>query len=692
MENIHNTVRPALVVGMVFFALIAGCKAVGEKKSPTLQPSEPPVAVPDKAASAGGVRQASYEEPINSVLRPTADSSAAATVSGGGSVNIKVSDPEKAAAPVGAMPSGTPPMSSPLTLPSPTSSTTPPAPAAASSTLSDASDASVRILPPPGGEVPVTLHVDDIDIRKALEMISRQANASIVVSPGVTGKVTVDFQNMPLNKALDAITRINNAEVQKRDGILYISTVTEARKIEARNLPVRIYHLQYVRAADMLIMVKPLLSTEGGAKTGVSPESKVGLTSTTPSVAQTGSIGSTSDIKAGGNDNAGGEFLIITDYEEVLKRVDAAITEMDVQPIQVMIEAVIVQVKLSKNMELGASFGIVDSSGKALGVIGDGALINASTGFSPATVVTSAGKVVGGFAGDTYGLKYGFIGSNVTGYIQALEGAGETKVLAAPRLWVLNKQSAQVHLGKMLGYATTTVTTTGNTQDVKYMSVGTQLRIRPFVSDDGMIRMEVHPERSSGAVDSNGIPQTAVSQVTSNVLVRDGQTMVIGGLIDNDTEQSWTGLPFLSRIPWLGYLFRHTTDTTDKVELVVIITPRICPRSCLATYNGVGTATTLGLTKRVSQNPIAEKRDGKNLFELLQEQTAGYPCGQGPITKPPESRCRKKITEQPCPQQQSTEQPCPPQQSTVPPCPQQPAVPSSQQLPMEPPVNEAPVK
>jgi type IV pilus secretin PilQ/predicted competence protein len=612
MEKIHKTGWCTLAIGMVCLALTAGCTSLDQKRRPTPQPSEPPVAIPEsavplKAASPNGVRYASNEEPMNPALRMPVEPISTSTVSGGGSVSIKVSDSEKVATPMGA-PSSAPMSSSPPPPPRP-----------------DGSDASVRILPPPGGELPVTLHVDDADIHKALEIISRQANVSIIVSPGLTGKVTVDFQNMPLRKALNAIARVNNAEVQEKDGILFISTVKEARTIEAFHLPVRIYTLKYARAADMVLMIKPLLSSEGGAKTSASPDSKVGLIGTTASVSQTGGIGSTGDIQAGGNSNSGGEYLVVSDYEEVLKRVDAAVAEMDIQPIQVVIEAIIVQVTLTHGMDLGASFGLVDASGRALGVLGDGALINAATGFTPATVVTAAGKMVSGFSGDTYGLKYGFVSNNVTGFIQALETAGEVKVLATPRICVLNKQSGQVLVGKMLGYQTTTTTTTSTSATVNYMSVGTQLRIRPFVNDDGVIRMEVHPERSSGVIDSNGIPQPFVTQETSNVLMHDGQTMVIGGLIDNENDQTSTGLPFLSDIPWIGFLFRHTTTLNTKNELVVILTPRICPRDNLAAYNGLEAAT-LGLDKRVSHCPVGEKRDSKNLYELLQQQTCNPPA------------------------------------------------------------------
>ena len=131
-----------------------------------------------------------------------------------------------------------------------------------------------------------------------------------------------------------------------------------------------------------------------------------------------------------------------------------------------------------------------------------------------------------------------------------------------------------------MGYQTSTVSQTSTTQNVQFLNVGTQLRFRPFVSSDGWIRLEVHPERSTGEIDTNGIPQTNTSQVTTNVMIPDGATIVIGGLMDTEVDTNWQGVPFLSRIPLLGYLFRHTIDDTPKKELVVLLTPHIWKPQC----------------------------------------------------------------------------------------------------------------
>ena len=233
---------------------------------------------------------------------------------------------------------------------------------------------------------------------------------------------------------------------------------------------------------------------------------------------------------------AGGEIIILQDYEEVLQRVDRIIAQLDVQPIQVLIEAVIVQVKLEKDGTWPRVSRCSTVPGKVATVLGSGGGVNSAAGFSPSSVLTTAGKLSTGLAGNAYGMKIGFVGDSVTGFINALETKGDTKVLAAPRILVLNKQRAEIHLGDQLGYATQTTTQTSTSEEVKYLNIGTQLRFRPFVSSDGMIRLEIHPERSTGKLDDNGIPQTNTAQLTTNVLIPDGTTIVLGGLIDTEKD------------------------------------------------------------------------------------------------------------------------------------------------------------
>jgi hypothetical protein len=195
-------------------------------------------------------------------------------------------------------------------------------------------------------------------------------------------------------------------------------------------------------------------------------------------------------------------------------------------------------------------------------------------------LLTAAGKIAGstadptGFVSPTNGAKFGFVANNVTGFIQALETIGSTKILASPRILVLNKQRAEIQLGSRLGFQTFSQNFTSTIQQVQFLNVGTLLRIRPFISEDGMIRMEIHPERSSGTVTDN-IPNQQTAELTTNVMVPDGATLVIGGLMEDEDDFQLQGLPGLSRIPGLGYLFGFRQKDEKRRELVVLLTPHI---------------------------------------------------------------------------------------------------------------------
>jgi general secretion pathway protein D len=507
------------------------------------------------------------------------------------------------------------------------------------------------------GGTPITLHVANLDVRNVLETLSRQANMNILVSPGVKGTVTLDLSDKTVDEALQAIATLCGLEVRSEKDFLVVSTAAEVRQREAdkrqreeNDLPVRVYRLNYVKSTDVEKMIKPLLSARG--KMTTSPDSDVGLPSDAAGAARAGSSETTKDVKAGGNSMAGGEIVVVQDYEHVLKMTDRVVAELDVQPIQVLIEAVIVSVKLDKGMQLGANFAILDGAGNALGVLGNGSLINAAAGFAPAAVLAAAGgansttttttidsskgssantviktsttgAMSNGLGANTNGIKFGWVGGNTTGFIKALESVGDTKVLACPRLLVLNKQRAEIHLGEQLGYKTSTQTQTSTTETVNFMPVGTQLRLRPFVSSDGMIRMEVHPERSSGNLDDFQVPQTRAAQVTTNVMVPDGATIVIGGLVDSETTRTWSGVPFLSRLPWIGYLFRDTNDTVAKRELIIILTPHIWRPECPEATNYLGKPKTQGLEVRTAQRPREECRDGPSVYELTRPE---MPC------------------------------------------------------------------
>ncbi|MDG3007713.1 LysM peptidoglycan-binding domain-containing protein [Paludisphaera mucosa] len=450
--------------------------------------------------------------------------------------------------------------------------------------------------------------MDDLDVRRALEILSRQGGLNIMIAPGVTGRVTANLERATLNQALRAILKLSDLIARREDGMIYVYSRLEFKQLAVANQPIasRLYRLNYIRASDLMTMITELLSDVGTMTS--TPESEEGI-STGPvtsrgvgggggggggAVAPSsgGGGGGGGGGSTGGNSMAGGDVLIVRDYEENLKAVDAIVELMDIQPVQVLVEAVIISVELRRQNELGVNYSVVDNLAQALGTIGNGAELVANSGFTPAKLLTvpadataaaiaaagriNGGTATGGLSSSTNGIKFGFVSANNSGFIRALETLGETRVLASPRLLVLNKQKAEIQLGQRLGYSTVTQNFTSTVQQIQFLNTGTLLRLRPFVSSDGMVRMEIHPERSSGVVNAiSGLPNSNTAEVTTNVMIPDGATLVIGGLIENEDSYTQEGLPGLNRLPILGAAFGQKSRAKNKRELIVLLTPHI---------------------------------------------------------------------------------------------------------------------
>jgi type II secretory pathway component GspD/PulD (secretin) len=470
----------------------------------------------------------------------------------------------------------------------------------------------------PMGDGRLTVHSENEDIRQVLALLSRDSGVNILIAPTVTGTIRIDLANVTFDQALEAIVRLGNLGVKKVNGLVYVYSAQEAAELEARERKplVRVYHLNYIRAVDILNMLLPFLSKTGSIST--TPSAAQGLVGgaaglgggrgaaspaggtggggspNTPSAALgMGGAGAVSGGGAavgasatGGNSLAYHDVIVARDFPENLAVIDEIVRRLDLQPPQLLIEAVILSVKLDDQQSLGVNYSVLDNLQRLAFVSGAGAAVNAVGGFSPErvlTTTTNAAPLIGnrpaqlqpGFTDPNSGMKFGFVSKNVSGFIEAIETFSKVNVLASPRVLVLNKQRAEIQLGQRLGFRNTVTNLVASLQTVEFLSVGTLLTLRPFISNDGMIRLEIHPEKSTGALDSSGIPQTNTSEITTNILVPDGATIVIGGLIDDQDSIVEEGIPGLDRLPLVGAAFRTRHTETQKTELIILLTPRI---------------------------------------------------------------------------------------------------------------------
>lgn len=390
------------------------------------------------------------------------------------------------------------------------------------------------------------ISLEDTNIQEALKLLSQEANIDILASKNVAGTVTASLRDVDIDTALAAILKSAGLVARREDGIVYIGTPADFETMDQTQdrVRTRVYRPNYIKAADLLGLITPMLSEAG--KVTVSAPAQVDIAS--------------DQSKTGGNDFAGPDVVVVRDYEAILHQVDELYAQVDVKPTQVAIEAMIINVKLDDEFRMGVNWETLLDRENIRLVVG-----NPLSGLG--ALPTAEG-----------GLNFGFLDTTLSVFIEALEKIGDTNVIASPRVLCLNKQRAEIQIGEQLGYVNTTVTQTFSTQSVSFLDVGTLLRIRPFIGTDGKIRMEVHPELSTGSVTVDAgltLPNKSVTQVTTNVMCEDGRTIVIGGLIREDLKTNTSQVPYFGNLPWVGPLFRSKTEDIERSEIIVLITPRI---------------------------------------------------------------------------------------------------------------------
>jgi type IV pilus assembly protein PilQ len=405
------------------------------------------------------------------------------------------------------------------------------------------------------------LVVRNKDITVVLEMLSARSHRNILTSPNVKGLITLTLYNTTVEKALEAVLKTRGFIAREEGDVIRVYAQEDLDEMEAKGEKpkIRIYKPRYISATDLKEVLVSHLSDKG--KISSTKANQVGIAKNSES--------------AGGDSLSTEDALVVQDTEPILKSIDKIVEALDVQPPQVLIEATLLSVNLDNAHQMGVNLALLGAR-PDLVVSGNGSTINSSAGFRPSALVTIDGKVQGGFTDNVHGLKFGVINGDLTGFVKLLETVGQTTIVASPKVLALNKQRAEIIIGSQLGYRTVTTTETASIQSVQFLDVGTQLRMRPFVQSDGRVRMELHPEKSSGEVNpETGLPQKSTREVTTNLTVTSGTTIIIGGLIEEQQDRKVQQVPFFGSLPVVGRLFRDETTTKSRSELIVLITPRI---------------------------------------------------------------------------------------------------------------------
>jgi type IV pilus secretin PilQ/predicted competence protein len=416
---------------------------------------------------------------------------------------------------------------------------------------------------------PLGLDLKDVDVLDFFRLIHEISGLNVVVDPAVKGTVTLDLRDVPWDQALDIVLKNNGLDQQLEGNVLRIASKSTL-KAEAEAAA----DLQKANSdAEELVTVTKRLSyakatMQAGAVSGGKAQLGKGMDELLrPFLSHRGSIFG----------DARTNTLIIRDTPSAIAKIDDLLRQLDRKSQQVEIEARVVLASRSFAQDIGTQFGIQGTAGNNQ-IGGVQSILPPTTSSSTSTV----GNVLIplnsnlGATSPISGLSFANITPNfgVDILITAAESKGVGKLLSAPKIFAQNNSEGMVEQGTQIPIQTNI----NNTISTQYITAALILRVTPQITADGTILMVVHVENTS--IDSGipailGQPALATQSVDTQVLARDGQTVVLGGVIVDQQNTQINEVPLLGSVPLIGDLFKHRTVSVQSQELLFFLTPRV---------------------------------------------------------------------------------------------------------------------
>ncbi len=443
----------------------------------------------------------------------------------------------------------------------------------------------VAALPDPGkkeykGER-LTLNFQDIETRAVLQLLAETSGQNIVVSDSVSGNVTLRLQNVPWDQALDIVLRTKGLDQRREGNVIYVAPAEElaareraqleSRKAMTELAPIRTEYLQvnYAKASDIASLIK----AQGKGTSLLSDRGSVAIDDRT-------------------------NTLLLQDTTDRLADIRRLVQTLDIPVRQVLIEARIVIVNDDFSRELGVRFGataVADYGGNGLAYVGNSGL-DASDGNGPTIGTGGAGGAGPGSTVQTPPADQRYMVNlpiaNPAGqlaltlldsdYIIDLEIAaaqreGRGEIVSAPRVITANGKEASIEQGVEIPYQESASSGATTTQFKKAVL---SLKVTPQITPDDRIILDLTVSKDNvgqlvQSATGGQVPSIDTREITTQVLVNDGQTVVLGGIMETEKRDSVNKVPLLGDIPGLGVLFKSKTRIDNKDELLIFVTPKI---------------------------------------------------------------------------------------------------------------------
>jgi type IV pilus assembly protein PilQ len=380
----------------------------------------------------------------------------------------------------------------------------------------------------------ISLMVRDAPLRQVVALVAETQNLNIVFASPADVPVTASFDRVPWQQVIEALLSISGHTWTMSDDIVFITNIEAADFVtpEAGGRAVEVFELDFASAVDVDQTVQGLLSPAG--KSWV--------------------------IESSTEDNRRTrEVVAVVDYPANLARISDYVCQVDQPPRQVLIEANILQVELSDDCKNGVNFqNLVSFSGNTVDF--------RSVGFANEASTSAFFMEVDGGALD--------------GLVELLKTTTDAKALATPKIMAVSGQQSHIQIGSQLGFRVTTTTQTGTFESIQFLDVGVVLTVTPRITRDGRVLMRVKPKVSTGQVDAGtGLPSEDTTEVETDILLNNGQGMVIGGLIQESDTNTQSKIPWFGDLPYVGVLFQKRQVIKERSEIIVTLIPHVMPYS-----------------------------------------------------------------------------------------------------------------
>jgi len=421
-----------------------------------------------------------------------------------------------------------------------------------------------------------SIELRDVEIVDLVRVLAYEYKLNIVLDKDVKGKVTASFYNIKLEEALEKILSIQGYSFVKEDNTYRVK----------RALQSRVFKLNYASVNSVLGKSKEGKQVSGGEQAAGGGQVSGGEQKEIYSL-----LSKEGKILYGEEPNA---FLVI-DYPENISQIENYIKVIDVRPAQVLVEARVVEVKLQKEHALGVNWRLfADKGGFKVGQFRVGSTYPGVPGPLIQSIDYKPTYYPPGVsAGEEEPFTLAIFDDNINVVLKALATSLDTNILSAPSVTTLNNHEAEIKIIQSLPWAEPEVAVSGEsgtvtvTWTIHFEEVGIILKVTPIINEDGKIIMVLNPEVSESTSDYElkvvqgetevpyKVPVIDKRSASTKVVIGNGQTLIIGGLIKDKTTKGATKVPVLGDIPLLGYLFKSTKSTKDKTELLIFVSPTI---------------------------------------------------------------------------------------------------------------------